>query len=198
MLRDMTNTTALRSQLERVIQDIVPFDDLEAEHRANAVDWVCGVDQIYRTRKPAVPPKHLVAYFAVVDVHAGRILLVDHINAGLWLPTGGHVEPEEDPLDTVTRELGEELGVTGPLVDGLSSNPLFVTQTTTVGNDAGHVDVSLWYVVAASVDDRFEPDPGEFHGVRWWSWSEVHAAPADTLDPQLPRFVRKLQRDLAR
>jgi 8-oxo-dGTP diphosphatase len=159
---------------------------------------VRATDEIYRTQKPDVPPTHLVAYFAVVDVQAGRVLLVDHINAGLWLPTGGHVEPDEDPRATVARELGEELGVTGALVDRLSSNPLFVTQTTTVGSDAGHVDVSLWYVVGASVDDRFEPDPGEFRGIRWWSWAEVHAAPPEMLDPHLPRFVTKLQRDLGR
>jgi 8-oxo-dGTP diphosphatase len=193
----MTDRTALRSGLERTIRAIDPLDELEAEHRANALAWVRATDEIYRTRKPDVPPKHLVAYFAVVDVDDGRVLLVDHINAGLWLPTGGHVEPGEDSRATVERELEEELGVTGPLVEGLSSNPLFVTQTTTVGSDAGHVDVSLWYVVAASVDDRLEPDPGEFHRVRWWSWAEVRAVPPETLDPHLPRFVSKLQRDLA-
>jgi 8-oxo-dGTP diphosphatase len=194
----MTDRAALRAALESTVRDIDPVDELEAEHRANALQWVRDAEEIYRTGKPDVPPKHLVAYFAVVDVPAGRILLVDHINAGLWLPTGGHVEPGEDPRATVARELGEELGVTGALIDGLSSNPLFVTQTTTVGSDAGHVDVSLWYVVAASVDDRFDPDPGEFRGTRWWSWAEVHAAPPETLDPHLPRFVTKLQRDLAR
>lgn len=194
----MTDRAALRATLEGTVRAIEPVNELEAEHRANTLQWVRATAKIYRTRKPDVPPKHLVAYFAVVDVHAGRILLVDHINAGLWLPTGGHVEPGEDPRATVARELGEELGVSGALVDGLSSNPLFVTQTTTVGSDAGHVDVSLWYVVAASVDDRFDPDPGEFRGIRWWTWAEVHAAPPDTLDPHLPRFVNKLQRDLAR
>ena len=31
--------------------------------------------------------------------------------ASLWLPTGGHVEPGEDPSDTVERECQEELGI---------------------------------------------------------------------------------------
>ncbi|MGV9748387.1 NUDIX domain-containing protein [Rhodococcus zopfii] len=36
---------------------------------------------------------------------------MDHIGAGLWLPTGGHVEPGEHPLDTAIRETREELGI---------------------------------------------------------------------------------------
>ena len=43
--------------------------------------------------KPDVPPKHLVSYFALVDERRGKLLLVDHKLAGLWLPSGGHVEP---------------------------------------------------------------------------------------------------------
>ncbi|MCU1467687.1 MAG: putative hydrolase [Actinomycetia bacterium] len=194
----MTNNRARRSALEAMFRDIAPLDELEAEHRANSIAWVRSAAEIYRTRKPDVPPKHLVAYFAVVDVTADRILLVDHINAGLWLPAGGHVEPDEDPHDTVARELVEELGAAAQLVAGLSSNPLFITQTTTVGADAGHVDVSLWYAVGASTADRFEPDHGEFRSIRWWTFAEIHAAPPASLDPHLARFVTKLQRDLAR
>jgi 8-oxo-dGTP pyrophosphatase MutT (NUDIX family) len=48
----------------------------------------------------------------VVPVGAdGRILLVDHVNAGLWLPPGGHVEVDEDPGLTARREIQEELGL---------------------------------------------------------------------------------------
>jgi 8-oxo-dGTP diphosphatase len=184
--------------LERLISAISPLDELEATHRADALEWMRSGAEIYRRQKPDVPPKHLVAYFALVDVDAESVLLVDHINANLWLPAGGHVEPDEDPRVTVTRELAEELGVTADLVTGLASNPLFVTETTTVGADSGHVDVSLWYVVAASVRDTFEPDVREFRAIRWWTFEQLLAARPETLDPQLPRFVTKLRRDLAR
>ncbi|HET6833936.1 MAG TPA: hypothetical protein VFH30_08700 [Acidimicrobiales bacterium] len=56
---------------------------------------------IWRTAKPATPPKHLVAYFVLVDSAAHSCLLVDHRLADLWLPTGGHVEPGEDLASTV-------------------------------------------------------------------------------------------------
>ena len=41
----------------------------------------------------------------------GGVLLVNHINAGLWLPPGGHVEPDEHPAQTASREALEELGI---------------------------------------------------------------------------------------
>jgi 8-oxo-dGTP pyrophosphatase MutT (NUDIX family) len=138
-------------------------------------------------------PKHLVAYFVLVDTARKAVLLVDHRNARLWLPTGGHVETEEHPLATVHRELREELGVTANLLTDVSSNPLLVTQTTTVGHDAGHVDVSLWYVLEGSVDKAMTPDANEFVAVRWWTIDEISTPPPEMFDPHLPRFVRKLQ-----
>lgn len=192
----MDDRTAARREVELSIANTSPADYVEATHRADALAWVRSGAEIYRRRKPDIPPKHLVAYFALVDVDAGSVLLVDHVNASLWLPAGGHVEPDEDPRDTVTRELAEELGVKAALVPGLTSNPLFVTETTTVGADSGHVDVSLWFVAAASVADHFEPDAREFRTIRWWTFAEVHAARPEILDPQLPRFVTKLQREL--
>jgi 8-oxo-dGTP diphosphatase len=183
--------------LERTIASIEPYDAIERAHQDATRRWIASGAPLYRIRKPADPDPHLVAYFAVVDVDANSILLVDHRLAGRWLPTGGHVEPDEDPRDTVTRELSEELGITADLVAGLSSNPLFITQTTTVDADAGHVDVSLWYVVAATVATAVEPDASEFNATRWWSFDELRTADPNHFDPHLPRFMSKLERDLA-
>ena len=80
---------------------------------------------------------------------------------------------------------------------GLFSNPLFATQTTTVGVDAGHIDVSLWYVLRGAMSAPLVSDTSEFAHIRWWTFDEVAAAPQATLDPYLPRFVAKLRGDLA-
>ena len=76
-----------------VVHDLVsqfsPVDELGAEDRASALAWLASTDDVFRRVKPASPPQHLVSY--VVPVAAdGRILLVDHVNAGLWLPPGVH------------------------------------------------------------------------------------------------------------
>src|SRR5215203_4474205 len=95
---------AIRSELE----SIHPLDALEVKHQSEALAWVDSGAPLFRTAKPATPPKHLVSYFAVVDGEG--ILLVDHKNAQLWLPPGGHVEEGEHPRATVAREVREELG----------------------------------------------------------------------------------------
>ncbi len=101
--------------MHAIIADIVraihPYDSLEAAHLAQTFAWIASGAPLCRTAKPATPPQHLVAYFALFDPHQQKLLLVDHKNAGLWLPNGGHVEVGEHPRTTVVRELGEELGL---------------------------------------------------------------------------------------
>ena len=174
----------MREQVRSELAAIEPLDALESEHLADALAWVDSGAGLVRVAKPATPPKHLVSYFAVLDVD--RILLVDHKNAGLWLPAGGHVESGEHPRQTVQRELQEELGVTS---DHPIEAPLMVTCTTTVGLTAGHVDVSLWYVVRASRTQKINFDTNEFNAVRWFRFSEI---PFECSDPHLRRFITKV------
>jgi 8-oxo-dGTP pyrophosphatase MutT (NUDIX family) len=123
-----------------------------------------------------------------VDPADGSLLLVEHVNAGLWLPPGGHVEVDEDPYDTAVREIEEELGI----IAKIFPEPLFLTVTETVGTDAGHTDVSLWYVVELPRDRELAPDAAEFHSVRWWSRDEIVKSDPALFDPHLIRFLRKL------
>jgi 8-oxo-dGTP diphosphatase len=180
-----------RERVDAALCAIKPLDATEADHRADALAWVRSQAPIWRTAKPATPPKHLVAYFVLVDADARSCLLVDHRLAELWLPTGGHVEPGEDPPATVARECREEVGFSAPLLGGLSSQPLFVTQRVTGGLDPGHVDVSLWYVCDADRRRPVEFDPREFRAARWWRLDELTAADAPGFDPNLSRFVVK-------
>lgn len=175
----------MRLSIHAELLAITPHDALEQAHLQDALAWVDSGVELCRLAKPATPPKHLVAYFAVVD--GEHILLVDHRNAQLWLPAGGHVEPGEHPRDTVARELHEELGLklTHPLLP-----PLMLTCSETVGLTAGHTDVSLWYVVRASRHAPMQFDAGEFHGVRWFAFDGV---PLARSDPHLGRFLDKLR-----
>jgi 8-oxo-dGTP diphosphatase len=174
----------MRSAIRDEVASIEPFDALERAHREAALAWIDSGVELCRTQKPATPPKHLVSYFVLVD--HDHILLVDHKNAQLWLPSGGHVEPGEHPRATVMRELREELGLE---LGDAPEKPLMVTIAETVGLSAGHTDVSLWYVI--KVDRRTELvfDPGEFHSVQWFHSSD---APVSRSDPNLRRFLGKL------
>ncbi|HTE47080.1 MAG TPA: NUDIX hydrolase [Gemmatimonadaceae bacterium] len=175
----------MRELIRSELTGIEPLDVLEHTHLTDALAWVDSGADIFRVAKPATPPKHLVSYFAVVD--ADRILLVDHKNAGLWLPTGGHVEMDEHPRATVVRELEEELGLRA---EHEIEAPLMITCTTTVGATAGHTDVSLWYVVRGNCAQELTFDETEFNAVRWFQFAQV---PFERSDPHLRRFIRKLE-----
>ena len=172
--------------LHDLVSGLRPYDDLEAAHRTETLAWLAATDDVHRRVKPATPPRHLVSYVVPTDPDSGDVLLVDHRNARLWLPPGGHVEPGEDPGRTAVRELDEELGVAGA-----AAEPVFLTVTETVGVDAGHTDVSLWYVATVGRDEPLTVDAGEFAGVRWWTRDEIAAADPGRFDPHLGRFLAK-------
>jgi 8-oxo-dGTP diphosphatase len=181
---DGLNPRSARAVIRAELAAIEPLDATEQDHLDDALAWIDSGAELCRVARPATPPKHLVAYFAVVD--ADRILLVDHRNARLWLPPGGHVEVGEHPRSTVMRELEEELGLRATHdIDA----PLMVTCTTTVGLTAGHTDVSLWYVVHAPGTPSLTCDRSEFEFVQWFQFEEI---PFERSDPHLRRFIQKL------
>ena len=49
-------------------------------------------------------------------VHEGATLLHWHPKVKMWLPPGGHIEPNEDPVQAVLREVEEETGVKAEVV----------------------------------------------------------------------------------
>lgn len=173
-------------EIYAIVKRIVPYDDLERTQIEGALEWIQSGAAIFRTAKPDVPKQHLVSYFIIFDESEAAILLVDHKNARLWLPTGGHVEPGEHPTETVRRECVEELGVEA---DFWSEQPVFLTSTKTVGLTAGHTDVSLWYVLKGKRTQCYAFDAKEFHEIQWFP---VDRIPYGRSDPHMRRFIGKL------
>jgi 8-oxo-dGTP diphosphatase len=187
----MNSATSVRTTIQHHVQEIKPFDSLESNHRQETLDWIESGADLFRIKKPDIPLKHLVAYFVVVDKEKRSILLVDHIKAQLWLPTGGHVEINEDPRQTVIREMNEELRMKTTFLHNVDT-PFFITNTTTVGLTPGHIDVSLWYLVTGNSLDFIDFDRAEFNDIEWFSLDEILESDPIIFDPHLHRFVRKL------
>jgi 8-oxo-dGTP diphosphatase len=181
---------AFRECIRELVQVIEPLDAVESRHQAECLAWIESGAPLCRTVKPATPPEHLVAFAVAVDPLRSMVFLVDHRIAGLWLPTGGHVEPGEHPMDAARRELREELGIDAPRLAGVDA-PLMVTRTVTVGRDAGHMDVDLWYGFEVDLLSELVPDPAEFIDARWWSFDDVRHDVGSRFDPHLPRFIVK-------
>lgn len=178
--------TPIRAEIHRLATSITPLDPEEKRHIDFVRGWIESGAEIFRTAKPATPDPHLVSYFILVDEAENKFLLTDHKKSGLWLPAGGHVEPNEHPQETVRREVLEELGIQA---DFVVDKPVFLTVTKTVGPTAGHTDVSFWYVLRGRVSDILNYDQGEFHKIQWFS---VESAPFERTDPHLSRLIKKL------
>jgi 8-oxo-dGTP diphosphatase len=174
----------MRSVVDTLVKSIDPYDELEATARTDVLKWIDSGVELCRTAKPDTPPKHLVSYLVLIDNNS--VLLVDHRNAQLWLPTGGHVEPGEHPLNTAQREAHEELGIEPEF---LYPDPLLLTCSTTGGLSAGHTDVSLWFVVRGDRSKSYFFDRQEFKEIRWFAFNDI---PHSRTDPHLKRFLDKM------
>jgi 8-oxo-dGTP pyrophosphatase MutT (NUDIX family) len=62
----------------------------------------------------------------VFIVHNGKVLFANHPRYGKWVPIGGHVDLDEDPDQTIFREIKEETGITE--VEILSTKPNIPTE----------------------------------------------------------------------
>lgn len=177
-----------RELIHDLIANILPHDQLEQEHIKDTLAWIQSGAPIFRIAKPDIPNKHLVSYFLLFDEEAQKVLLVDHIKAQLWLPGGGHIEIDEDPKEAARRECLEELSIEP---DFWRDKPLFLTSTVTVGLTAGHIDVSLWYILKGDCRKTYQFDAQEFNGIQWFSFDEI---PYDKSDPHMKRFIEKLKK----
>lgn len=180
------------ARVHAIVSAVEPWDDVEAVQKADILNWLASEDDVFRRAKPATPSRHLVSYVVFVDTARNSMLLVEHRDAGLHLPAGGHVGSGEDPAKAALREAREELGVTASFLPGIGARPLMVSQSTTVGVSAGHTDVALWYLVEGDADVPAWGDSGEFARCRWWTFDEILAANPAGLDPHLQRFTAKL------
>ena len=77
------------------------------------------------------------------------VLLHWHKKINLWLPPGGHVEPNEDPVEAVLREIFEETG----LVSKISEN----SNTPTLTFDYPEIIEPPRHILVENIDD---PDDG--------------------------------------
>ena len=63
-------------------------------------------------------PMSLVRHFTATGfvVHDGHVALHWHPKVQAWLPPGGHIEENEDPVEAVLREIEEETGLKAEVV----------------------------------------------------------------------------------
>lgn len=55
----------------------------------------------------------MIRHFTATGIvlHEGSVLLIEHAKLGWWMPPGRHLDPDEDPVQAVLREVREETGL---------------------------------------------------------------------------------------
>ncbi|MSQ29279.1 MAG: NUDIX domain-containing protein [Dehalococcoidia bacterium] len=128
--------------------------------------------------------------------YRGQTALHRHPRLGLWLPPGGHVEADEDPVEAVIREVLEESGLAVEILRvGLrfsAEPPAQVAAPVKVGiydiprdgvlNET-HQHIDFIYFTRPLIDDPVLPDDGHD-----WTWFDAAALASS----EIPADVREL------
>lgn len=132
---------------------------------------------------PGPERHHTATAYVVAD---GKTLLLWHAKLGMWLPPGGHCEPNEDPVAAALREAEEESGLAVaviPPADLLQCSrpavlppPAVILVEDIVRADQPyhqHID-HVYYTRALATVDFASPVPHGAH--RWLSSAELAVA----------------------
>lgn len=167
------------------------------------------------------PPGTILRHLTVTGflVHAERVLLHWHRRNRMWLPMGGHIEPNEDPITAVLREVQEESGIAAEIIAAAPPLPFAnigqlpppvtvliapvrscsVAQRRGWGGPVEHVDLVYYCRPRDGIATLTPGDPS----LRWLTASEVGSnqpyAPAAGVPPSaLTDDVRVLALDALR
>ncbi len=153
-------------------------------------------------RKGAVR-RHFTATGFVVQ--ADRTLLHWHKRLGQWMPPGGHIERDEDPVEAVLREIREETGLVAEVIVPRPPLPfryprqlpppytILIEDVPGPGGPHKHIDLIYFCRPVDGADHGHVDDPT----LRWVSEAELRGngplrVPGRELSVRLPEDVRQL------
>ncbi|MBI2074950.1 MAG: NUDIX domain-containing protein [Candidatus Levybacteria bacterium] len=145
-------------------QFIEEFSVSTEEERSLKEEFLTRIGQGRFTREEN-PVDHFGVFFWPYNPKTQEVFIVHHKKSGKWLAPGGHIEVGELPIDTLKREIKEELGFSPKQ---LEETPFMIsiTPVTYLYGYRCKLHYDIWFVVAT--DGReFKVDIEEFHTTRW-------------------------------
>jgi 8-oxo-dGTP pyrophosphatase MutT (NUDIX family) len=152
--------------------------------------------------------KHFAATGYVYDRMSDRFLFILHRKLGKWLPPGGHLDEGEAPHEGALRELWEETGLRGRVLElqaipdvGSAAvpqlpAPLYLLSEPIPANarDEEHIHLDFIYVLEVEVAATLTLCQDEVAGARWVHGERI--ADLDTFDNvrNICQAIRSLSR----
>jgi len=128
------------------------------------------------------PPEEITRDFTVATfvVWRERVLLLFHRKLRMWLPPGGHIEPNELPDDAARREVLEETGLHVELMGGRglpgpASHQLIRPegiQCEHIGPGHEHIDL-IYFARPSTEPGAMMPDNHEVEQIGWYDLDGV-------------------------
>ncbi len=131
-----------------------------------------------------------------------KVLLIHHRKLNIWIPVGGHIEPNETPDEAVQREVGEETGLDIelfqqsylPEIGNVKENKAlpFYANVHSVGD---HDHYCLYYVCKTPDASKMSINT-ELKDARWFLISELgeKIVPPDVKEQALAAYKIFLQK----
>lgn len=133
------------------------------------IDQVVFKKFIKRLQQPDLvkednPVDHICTFFLPIDIEKKQIYLCHHIKAQDWIPPGGHIDKDELPVETVKREVSEELNYSASL-DQIKMFDLSIKHIINPKHGCEyHYDI--WHWIPINKQD-FSYTKKEYYDARW-------------------------------
>jgi len=134
----------------------------------------------YLDGQPAPFTRHFTATAFVVD--RGATLLHWHKRLQQWMPPGGHIEPNEDPVEAALREVREETGLVCEIISTSPYHPfaypeqlpapytILIEDIPGPGEPHKHIDLIYFVRPLEGADHATVDDPT----LRWLTEADLH------------------------
>lgn len=136
------------------------------------------------------PVSHFCAYFLPYNSETKQVMFGHHKKSGKWISPGGHIDKGELLLETLNREIDEELGVR----DFFTEKPEpFLLTITNIDRDPRlckkHFDV--WHLMETD-GNNFNIDMTEYYDVKWLTIPEAQELTNDEANQAALKVVAQM------
>lgn len=118
-------------------------------------------------------------------VYNNKVLMVDHKKLNAWVCPGGHIELDEDPEQTLFRELFEETGLKKDDVEVLAQKPediregahkfLYTPNFLDIHNfNSEHRHIGIMYILRSKTD-KVILEKEAHKGIAWIGEAEINS-----------------------